>query len=77
MAESPQSTSNTSAAQPGKAHLALQMLNPASVKTGGTWDVHVRRAYEDKYEYTWQGKARQGTSFVCTNTVVLIRIIRA
>ena len=66
MAESPQSTSNTSAAQPGKAHLVLQMLNPASVKTGGTWDVHVRRAFEDKYEYTWQGKARQGTNFGCT-----------
>ena len=66
MAEAPQGSSQTSAAQPGTAHLALQMLNPASVKTGGTWDVHVRRAFEDKYEYTWQGKARQGTNFVCT-----------
>ena len=48
------------------AHLALPMLNKASAKTGGTWDVFVWHPIEDKYEYTWQGKLRQGTNFLCT-----------
>ena len=32
------------------AHLALPMLNTASVKTGGTWEVLVWNPIEDKYE---------------------------
>ena len=37
----------------------------ASVKTGGTWEVVVWHPFEDKYEYVWQGKQRQGTNFLC------------
>ena len=41
------------------------MLNKASVKTGGTWDVVCWNSFEDTYEYTWQGKRRQGTNLLC------------
>ena len=54
-----------SSAKPDSAHLALSMLNKSSVKTGGTWEVLVWNPIEDKYEYTWQGKPRQGTNFFC------------
>ena len=47
------------------AHLALPMLNNASAKTGGTWEVLVWNPIEDKYDYVWQGKSRQGTNFLC------------
>ena len=46
-------------------HLALSMLNKASAKTGGTWEVVVWHPYEDNYEYKFQGKSRQGTNFFC------------
>jgi hypothetical protein len=59
------SASSAGAEQPSQATLALSMLNKASVKTGGTWDVTVWRPFEDKYEYMWQGKPRQTTNFVC------------
>ena len=42
------------------------MLNKASVKIGGKWSVSVWHPFEDKYEYKWQGKARQGANFLCT-----------
>ena len=61
-----QPTTNASAAQPARAHLSLSLLNKASVRTGGTWDVYISRPFEDKYDYTWQGKDRQGTNLVCT-----------
>ena len=40
-------------------------MNKASVKTGAKWDVYVWNAFEDEYEYTWQGKLRKGTNFIC------------
>ena len=46
--------------------LALSMLNKASVKIGGTWHVYIWQPFEDKYEYNWKGKTRQGTNFLCT-----------
>ena len=58
--------SNVNAEQLGENKLALALLNKASIKTGGTWDVYIWRPFEDKYEYTWQGKTRQGTNFLCT-----------
>ena len=58
--------SKASAAQPANAHLPLSLLNKASVKTGGTWDVYACRPFEDKYNYKWHGQARQGTNLVCT-----------
>ena len=42
------------------------MLNKASVKTGGKWDVYVWSAFEDQCEYPRQGKPLQGTNFICT-----------
>ena len=54
-----------SAVQPGRKHLPLAELNPASVRIGGTWDIFVSRSFEDTYNYTWQGKPRQGSNFVC------------
>ena len=57
--------SSDSAAQPGKEHLSLDLLNKASVNTGATWEVFMIRVVEDKYEYTWQGKSRQGTNLLC------------
>lgn len=67
MAEATASTATHSAGQPGSTtHLALSELNKASVKIGGTWVVDAYRPFEDKYEYTWQGKPRQGTNFVTT-----------
>ena len=57
--------SKASAAQPAKAHLPLSLLNKASARTGGTWDVYVSRPFEDKYEYKWQGQPRQGSNLVC------------
>ena len=58
-------TTRASAEKPSGAHLALPMLNKASVKTGGTWEVIVWNPIVDKYDYTWQGKIRQGTNFLC------------
>ena len=55
---------NASAGQPD--HLALGLLNKASVKTGGTWDVFMHRTFEDKYEYQWQGNRWQGTNLITT-----------
>ncbi len=67
MAQQTASPATHSAGQPGStAHLALSELNKASVKIGGTWVVDAYRPFEDKYEYTWQGKPRQGTNFVAT-----------
>ena len=60
------SESSASAEQPAKAHLELARLNKASVKTGGTWEVYMWRVFEDKYDYTWQGKPRQGSNLLCT-----------
>ena len=60
------SESSASAEQPAKAHLELSLLNKASVKTGGTWEVYMWRAFEDKYDYTWQGRPRQGTNLLRT-----------
>ena len=57
--------STPGAEKASSAHLALRMLNKASVKTGGTWEVIVWNPIVDKYEYTWQGKTRQGTNFLC------------
>ena len=54
------------AEQPSKGHLPLSMLNSASVKTGGMWDVYVCRPFEDVYKYTWLGKEREGCNFLCT-----------
>jgi hypothetical protein len=54
-----------SAALPAKAKIRLSLLSPASVKTGGVWDVHICRATEDIYEYKYQGKDRTGTTFIC------------
>ncbi len=58
--------SKASAEQPANpySHLPLALLNKASARTGGTWDVYVDRPFEDKYEYKWQGKARQGTNLI-------------
>ena len=66
MAQSPQSASNASAEQPGQAKLALSLLNKASAKTGGAWDVRMWRPFEDKYEYNWKGDRRQGANLLCT-----------
>ena len=49
-----------------ESHFALSMLNSASVKIGGVWDVAVCRPFEDKYKYVWQGKDREGCNFLCT-----------
>ncbi len=54
------------AASAESSQLALSMLNRASVKIGGKWDVYIFRSFEDKYEYNWKGKTRQGVNFVCT-----------
>ena len=56
-----------SAAPPAAAtHLPLSELNRASAKAGGSWLVTACRPFEDKYEYTWQSKPRQGTNLVVT-----------
>ena len=65
MAEPSKTVSNASAEQPGSAHIHLLMLSKASVKTGGAWDGVCWNPFEDKYEYTWQGKRRQGTNLLC------------
>jgi hypothetical protein len=54
------------AAEAAKGHLALRLLNNASSKTGGTWEVYIYRSFEDKYSYSWQGKPREGSNFICT-----------
>ena len=36
-----ENSSNASVRQPGNTHLAFSLLNPGSVKTGGTWDVYI------------------------------------
>ena len=67
MAGKGNSSSTFSAERPDAAtHLPLSELNKASAKTGGTWVVYAFRPIEDKYEYTWQGKPRQGTNFIVT-----------
>ena len=53
------------ASEAAKGHLALGLLNNASVKTGGTWDVYIYRPFEDKYSYMWQGKPKDGINFIC------------
>ena len=56
---------SASAAQPAATNfLPLAQLNKASVKVGGEWSVVAFRPIEDNYQYTYQGKARQGTNFV-------------
>ena len=40
------------------------MLNKASAKTGGAWDVYMWRPFEDKYEYNWKGRPRQGSTLL-------------
>ena len=57
--------SKDSAVQLAKTHLALQLLNNASVRTGATWEVAPVRVIEDKYEYTWAGKTQQGSNIYC------------
>ncbi len=47
------------AAEAAKGHLALGLLNNASSKTGGTWEVYIYRAFEDKYILI-RGKASLG-----------------
>ena len=54
------------AASADSSQLALSVLNRASVKIGGKWDVYIWRSFEDKYEYNWKGKTRHGVNFVCT-----------
>ena len=67
MAEKTIASSTFSAGQPGGAtHLPLSELNKARARTGGSWVVDAFRPVEDKYEYTWQGKPRQGTNFIVT-----------
>ena len=56
-----------SAAPPAATNfLPLAQLNKASVKVGGEWAVLSFRPIEDNYQYTYQGKARQGTNFMVT-----------
>ena len=56
-----------SAVQPdSQKSLSLSELNKASAKTGGEWLVHAFRPVEDIYQYTWQGKSRQGTNLIVT-----------
>ena len=58
---------SASAAQPAATNfLPLAQLNKASVNAGGEWSVVAFRPIEDNYQYTYQGKARQGTNFVVT-----------
>ena len=77
MAAANSASSKASAAQPGQGkgsaeqpesekHLPLSELNKASAKTGGSWVVDVFRPFEDHYQYTWQGKPRQGTNLLVT-----------
>ena len=47
-----QSASSASAEQPAKAFFELSLLNKASVKTGGTWEVDMWHVFEEKYDYT-------------------------
>ena len=63
-AMSPKS-SLANAEPPSRPYLDLWDLCPASVKTGGTWDVYVHQPYEHKYQYTWHGSSRQGTNLLC------------
>ena len=56
-----------SAAQPeSEKSLPLSELNKASAKTGGEWLVCAFHPVEDIYQYTWQGKSRQGTNLIVT-----------
>ena len=56
-----------SAVQPdSQKSLSLSELNKASAKTGGEWLVDAFRPVEDVYQYTWQGKSRQGTNLIVT-----------
>ena len=59
--------SKASAVQPAATeHLPLAMLNRASAKVGGSWEVAVYNPYEDHYEYNWKNSLRTGTTFVVT-----------
>ena len=67
MAPKAATSTTASAAQPAPGNfLPLAQLNKASVKIGGEWSVIVFRPIEDTYEYTWQSKPRQGTTFLVT-----------
>ena len=58
---------NGSAVQPeSQKSLPLSELNKASAKTGGEWLVCAFHPVEDIYQYTWQGKSRQGTNLIVT-----------
>ena len=46
--------------------IPLSMLNRSTVKIGATWEVVIWDPFEDKYEYDWKGRKRQGTNFICT-----------
>ena len=48
------------------AAIPLSMLNRSTVKIGTTWEVVIWDPFEDKYEYDWKGRKRQGTNFICT-----------
>ena len=48
------------------AAIPLSMLNRSTVKIGATWEVVIWDPFEDKYEYDWKGRKRQGTNFICT-----------
>ena len=58
------SSTRSSAAKPENTSLSLKMLNKASAKTGGKWQVTGWNPVQDAYEYTWQGKPRKGTTFI-------------
>ena len=47
---------SASAAQPAKKCLALEMLNKASARAGGRWEVIVFHPIVDEYEYSYAGK---------------------
>ena len=52
------------AASTASAEIRRSMLNRAS-STEPTWQVDICNPCENKYGYTWKGKTRQGTNFLC------------
>ena len=52
--------------QPVSKHLALSLLNTASVRAGGKWDVFIYYPFVDSYEYMWGQQLRSGTNLVMT-----------
>ena len=58
--------SKSSTEQSAKTHLPLSQLNDASNKSGNTWLVDCFCPFNDKYEYEWQKKMRNGENFVVT-----------